>query len=404
MRTIILHLYVLTVGLVVAGCSGSDVTSNPTVGGSNSVGGSPQTGGSSNASSGGTSATAQGGGGIGGSQTGGMLGTGGNVVSTGGNPATNTGGMPGTGGARTGGAPGTGGAVTGGNPATGGAAAGGAATGGRAATGGSAATGGKAATGGSAATGGKAATGGSNAVGGAATGGATGAVAGGSSVDCSTPMPTGGTVHQYAGSGTNVNGTADGLNYGIWSNGSGGSITVFPNAHAFSASWNNGGDFLAHLGLNFNASKSYTAYGTIAAQFVETKTGSGGGYSNIGMYGWTHSPCVEWYINEDSFNALGGTGTATATIDGGTYNLRTLTTTGTGGANACESGHTGNWTQMISTRKTARQCGTITVSDHFKAWAAQGWSLGTLASVHINVETGGGTGSIQFPVATVTAN
>lgn len=57
---------------------------------------------------------------------------------------------------------------------------------------------------------------------------------------------------------------------------------------------------------------------------------------------------------------------------------------------------------MTSTRAAARQCGTVTVSDHFKAWAAQGWSLGTPASVHINVEVGGGTGSIQFPVANVT--
>ena len=43
-----------------------------------------------------------------------------------------------------------------------------------------------------------------------------------------------------------------------------------------------------------------------------------------------------------------------------------------------------------------------TVSDHFAAWAKQGWSLGSLASVHINVAVGGGSGRIQFPVANVT--
>jgi hypothetical protein len=57
---------------------------------------------------------------------------------------------------------------------------------------------------------------------------------------------------------------------------------------------------------------------------------------------------------------------------------------------------------MTSTRASARQCGTSTVSDHFAAWAKQGWSLGTLSSVHINVEVGGGTGSISFPIANVT--
>jgi hypothetical protein len=220
----------------------------------------------------------------------------------------------------------------------------------------------------------------------------------GTTVNCSATMPTGGTTK----TGTNINGTADGLNYGIWTNGSGGDITVFTNAHAFATSWSNSQDFLAHLGLDWNGSKSYTAYGTISADFVETKTGTAGGFSMIGIYGWMHSPCVEWYINEDSYNGLAPRGSVTAVIDGETYYLTTSTTTGTGGANACESGHTGSWTNMTSTRKAARQCGTVTVSDHFKAWAAQGWSLGNLSSVHINVEVGGGTGSIQFPVANVT--
>ena len=115
-----------------------------------------------------------------------------------------------------------------------------------------------------------------------------------------------------------------------------------------------------------------------------------------------HSPCIEWYINEDSFNGLGGKGSAMATIDGATSYLSMTTTTGTGGANACEAGHSGGWMQIHSTRSAARTCGNITVSDHFAAWAKQGWTLGTLSSVHINVEVGGGSGSIQFPVANVT--
>jgi len=213
-------------------------------------------------------------------------------------------------------------------------------------------------------------------------------------------MPTGGTTK----TGTNINGTADGLNYGIWTSGSGGSITFFSNAPAFAASWDNSSDFLAHLGLDFNGSKNYADYGTVIAQFVESKTGSSGGWSSIGIYGWMHSPCVEWYINEDSFNGLAPRGGTMVTIDGATYSITTSTTTGTGGANACESGHTGSWTNMTSTRMSAHQCGTVTVSDHFKAWAAQGWSLGGLASVHVNVEVGGGSGSIQFPLASVTTS
>jgi len=255
---------------------------------------------------------------------------------------------------------------------------------------------------GDASAGGASASAGGASAGGAPAGGDTAAGGGEVAVDCLTEMPLGGETH----TGTNVWGTINGLGYGIWTNGDGGSITVFPDAHAFSASWDNSLDFLAHLGLDFSGSnaKPYAEYGTILAQFVEEKHGDAGNFSMIGMYGWMHNPCIEWYINEDSFNGLYGRGDVTATIDGGTYYLSTLTTTGTGGANACESGHTGPWTQMISTRQTARQCGTVTVSDHFKAWEAQGWTLGTLTSVHINVEVGGGVGSIDFPVANVTTS
>jgi hypothetical protein len=199
-----------------------------------------------------------------------------------------------------------------------------------------------------------------------------------------------------------VSGKAYGLNYGGWTNGSGGTITYFTSAHAFAATWSSTGsnDFLAHLGLDFSPVKAYP-YGKIVAEFVETKTANPlPSYSMIGMYGWMHNPCVEWYINEDSFGNLQRSST-TATIDGTTYYLTTNTTTGTGG-NACESGHTGAWVQMSSHRSSKRQCGTITLSDHFAAWVAQGWSLGSLASAYINVETGSGVGSIQFPVANVT--
>jgi len=302
-RAIPLHLYALTVSLVVVGCSGASTTAGPGAGGNNSVGGSTETGGTSAAASSGGGAA------VGGGDTGAMA-AGGTSASTSGS------------------------------------------------------TGGKSSTG----------------------------------PDCSATMPPGGNTY----TGASIYGTANGLNYGIWTNGSGGTITVFPDIHAFSTTWDNSLDFLAHLGLDFRTDKAYTAYGTISAQFVEIKSGTAGGFSMIGMYGWMHNPCVEWYINEDSFNGLYGRGNVTATIDGATYYLSTVVTNGTGGANACEAGHTGTWTQMISTRQTARQCGTVTVSDHFAAWEAQGWSLGTLSSVHINVEVGGGTGSVQFPVANVT--
>lgn len=226
---------------------------------------------------------------------------------------------------------------------------------------------------------------------------------GGSTSDAcaTTTVPTGGTTIMTS----NKTGKAAGLDWSLWSNGSGGSITTF-DVPAFSAAWNNSGDFLARLGLQWNATKTYDQYGTITAQFAYKKTGTGGGYSYIGMYGWSVSPCVEWYIVDDSYNKMpvnpgSTTNKGTVELDGGKYTLYTRPTTGTGGSKC--SG-TSSWTQFYSVRQTARQCGTISVSEHFKAWEAAGMALGKMDQAQILVEVGGGTGTIDFTVANVVAS
>ena len=363
--------------VALVGCAGS-------IGGETGSGGTSETGGST---------------GSGGSETGGTTGTGtGGVIGTGGTTGTGgtgTGGAIGTGGAK-GGTTGTGGTGTGGT-GTGGAKGGTTGTGG-AGTGGVIGTGG---TGTGGAKGGATGTGGAKG-GASGTGGttATGGTGGAAADPClTTTLPSGGTQH----SSSNATGTAAGLDWTIWSNGSGGSITTFPTP-AFSAAWNNSGDFLARVGLQWNDTKTYDALGTVTAQYSQTKTGSGGGYSYIGIYGWSVSPCVEWYIVDDSYNKMpvnpgSTTNKGTATIDGGTYTLYTRPTSGTGGSKC--SG-VSSWTQFYSVRQTARQCGQISITEHFKAWAAAGMTLGKMDQAQILVEVGGGSGSVSFPVANVT--
>ena len=181
-------------------------------------------------------------------------------------------------------------------------------------------------------------------------------------------MPSGGTKH----SGNSQGGSGN-LAWQIWTNSGTGYLTTF-STPAFSASWGGTGDYLGRLGFEWgNSSKQYTSYGTITADVVFKKSGSGGGFSYIGIYGWSNNPCVEFYILDDSmgsfpFNPYNSSQKGTATIDGETYKLFSNQTNGTGGSRCNQS----SWSQFWSVRQKARQCGTITVSDHFAAWDTAG--------------------------------
>ena len=376
-----LPILVLSLGMFAAGCgpSGAAIGGPPasSTGGDNSLGGDAATGGANNQ------------GGADNSGTGGVT-----VVSS-----KATGGAEAAGGAGTGG---SGGAATGGFVFG----FGGAATGGRPGGSGGAATGGKAATGG-AATGGKAATGGATSVAGAAaTGGAT-TVSTSSSPDpdCNATMPTsGGTVHTSSSQGG-----SNPLAWQVWSNGGNpGTVTTY-STPAFSTTWSNSSNYLGRLGFEWgNSGGTYDTHGTITAQFVEKRQGtpsSNNSWSYIGLYGWSTNPCVEWYIVEDSLATMpispyNSSQKGTATIDGESYKFYSNNTNGTGGSRC--SG-VSSWLQFWSVRQKARQCGTINVTQHFDGWKAAGMTMGNLLEVKILVEVGGGSGTIDFPVAKMTS-
>lgn len=203
----------------------------------------------------------------------------------------------------------------------------------------------------------------------------------------------------------NQAGEAAGLDWTIWNNDSShpGSITVY-DVPAFSAAWNNSGDFLARLGVQWNATKTYDQYGTITAQFAAKKTGTGGQYSYVGAYGWSVDPCVEFYVIDDSYNQMpvnpgNTTNKGMVDIDGGTYIMYTRNTQGSGGSK-CPG--VNDWVQYYSVRTSARDCGVISLTEHFDAWAGLGMPLGKMDQAQILIEVGGGQGSIDFTTASVT--
>ena len=233
-----------------------------------------------------------------------------------------------------------------------------------------------------------------------ATGGTT-PVGGATTVDCTAAMPTsGGTSH----CGSYQKTKAGSLEYELWSNSYSGSacITTY-SVPAFSAKWSNNSDFLARLGVSWGG-KSIATLGTITADFSVKKSGTAGGYSYIGVYGWAKSPCTEYYIIDDSqnsmpFNPWNMTQKGSATIDGEVYKFYSGSSGGTGGSQ-CGTPFTQNW----SVRQKGRSCGTITISKHFEEWGKNGMTVDGLLEAKVLVEAGGGTGSVEFPVANVKAS
>lgn len=368
MRTKSVHVLIATAICGVVACSASTASDDGGGGAQAMSAGRSALGGSTGSVAG----AAMGGSAIGGSAIGGS-GTGGSAI---GGAATGIGGS-GTGGSGTSGS-GTGGAATGG-ATTGGAGRGGTGSGGSGPGG---------------------AGRGGNGSGGSATagmGGMTGSS--GSTGNCMATPPSGGTAH----CSSNAQGSVNDLRWTVWSSGNGGCLTTYGTGAAFKATWNNSGDFLARVGLQWDETKTYDQYGTVSADFVSSKTGTAGGYSYIGIYGWSNNPLIEYYIVDDWFGGggpptAGGTLKGSFMVDGGTYKIYTHTQVNQGSIH-------GNATfpQFFSIRQTARQCGHISITEHYKQWASLGMTLGKMYEAKILVEAGGGVGSVDFTSASISA-
>lgn len=212
-----------------------------------------------------------------------------------------------------------------------------------------------------------------------------------------------GNVRQDVGNGYHVE---------QWRDGGGGDLTVFGGKAdcAFKASWSNSGDYLARVGYyDGSNSKKYTDLGEIHAVYNYTKQGSGGGsYSYIGIYGWTRSPLIEYYIVEDSFTPNGGgmfwdqsrNGQAatkgTYTVDGVTYTLKVGKR-----INQPSIDGTSTFDQVFAIRSSYQTCGHVNITEHFKNWEKLGVKLGGIYDCKILCEVGGGSGSVEYTCASM---
>jgi endo-1,4-beta-xylanase len=241
--------------------------------------------------------------------------------------------------------------------------------------------------------------------GGNANGGAAGVAGSAGAVStCPTATPlTGG--KKYC---SNSTGNAAGnYTYELWAEGNGsGCMNVFGVDANFSANWSNVEDFLARIGLTFDRTKTPSQIGTLSADFAETKTGNTG-LVYVGIYGWTVDPLREYYILDD-WGATKPAGVAsdgtprdnmgTITVDGAVYDVWKKTRVD----KPAITGDHMTFDQYFSIRQTARQCGHVSISEHFSKWMGLGMQMGKMVESKLLLEAQDSSGTINFTTAKVT--
>lgn len=192
-----------------------------------------------------------------------------------------------------------------------------------------------------------------------------------------------------------MTGTRDGYDWELWNQyGQGSADMTVGDAGTYECSWSGIQNVLFRSGKKWNNNPQWTSLDGIAVDYEVDYRPNGNSY--LCIYGWMTEPTVEYYIC-DSYGTWRPPGNGfqlmgTKVIDGGTYEIYQGTHTG---PSIFSSNETFNQYWSIRVDGQLRTSGTITVSEHFKAWEECGIKLGGLHEVALNVEGYQSSGSAK---------
>ncbi len=178
----------------------------------------------------------------------------------------------------------------------------------------------------------------------------------------------------------NATGKEDGIDYELWKDYGNTSMTL-NGGGKFSCQWSNIGNALFRKGVKFDSTKTYQQIGNISFDYGCDYRPNGNSY--LCVYGWTRDPLIEYYIVDSwgSWRPTQGNYKGQIHVDGGTYDVYENTR-----INQPSIDGDTTFKQYFSVRTEKRTSGTISVSEHFKAWENMGLRCGKLYEAALNVE------------------
>ena len=178
----------------------------------------------------------------------------------------------------------------------------------------------------------------------------------------------------------NTEGRDEEYTYSLWKDYGDTVMTINGNG-LFECEWKNINNALFREGIKFDCTKNYKEIGNITVEYGVDCQPDGNSYMCI--YGWSRNPLIEYYIVDSwgSWRPPGATSKGQIEIDGGTYDVYETIREN----QPSIDGYT-TFKQYWSVRTSKRTEGTISVTEHFKAWEKMGMQLGNLYEACLCIE------------------